>query len=392
MTANRGPWILDEKAAYIALTLMEGVGPVTVGALVKALGSARAIFECAPGALSGADGVNRLAAARLAEQRGRIDPRPEMERAFEEGIGILTPADPEYPKQLARIYDPPLALYVRGRLESGDNRALGVVGTRHASMYGRETAERLSRGLAQAGFSVVSGLARGIDTAAHRGALKAGGRTLAVIGSGLDFLYPPENKELAGEIAAGHGAVLSEFPLARKPDKATFPMRNRVISGLSMGVLVVEANLTSGAFHTVNQALDQGRSVFAVPGRIDSPGARGPHQLIKSGARLVEDVDDILQEFEFLIPPGIGNRKRAEEAPPRPPLLPDEARIAGALEEEGEMDLDQLCRLAGLGAARVGALLIGLEMKRVVRMLPGRRVELARNAVCETGGRGRQGV
>ena len=381
MTANRGPRTLDEKAAYIALNLMEGVGPVTVNALVKALGSARAIFECAPETLTGTDGVNRLAAGRIAEQRGKADARPEMERAFEAGIGILTPADPEYPRQLARIYDPPLALYVRGSMAPGDDRAMGVVGTRHASMYGRAAAERLSMGLAQAGFTVVSGLARGIDTAAHRGALKAGGRTLAVIGSGLDHLYPPENRALAEEIAAGHGAVLSEFPLARMPDKTTFPMRNRVISGLAMGVVVVEANLTSGAFHTVNQALDQGRSVFAVPGRIDSPGARGPHQLIKSGARLVEDVDDILQEFEFLIPPGPANRKRADEAPPRPPLLPDEARIADVLEEEGEMDLDQLCRSTGLGAARVGALLMVLEMKRVARLLPGRRVELARHGV-----------
>ena len=381
MIANKGPRILDEKAAYIALNLMEGVGPVTVRVLVKVLGSARAIFECAPGALLSAEGVNRQAAGRLAAQRGQVDARPEMERAFEAGIGILTPADPEYPKPLAQIHDPPLALYVRGSLAPEDRRSIGVVGTRHASVYGRETAERLSMGLTKAGFVVVSGLARGIDTAAHRGALKAGGRTLAVIGSGLDCLYPPENRGLAEEIASGHGAVLSEFPMGRKPDKTTFPMRNRIISGLAMGVLVVEANVTSGAFHTVNQALDQGRSVFAVPGRIDSPGARGPHQLIKSGARLVEDVDDILQEFEFLIPPGRANGKRADEERPRPALMPDEERIAGALEDEGEIDLDQLCRLTGLGAARVGALLIGLEMKRVVRLLPGRRVELARHGV-----------
>lgn len=372
---------MDEKAAYIALNLMEGVGPVTVRVLVQALGSARAIFECAPESLSGIEGANRMAVGRIIDQRAKADARPEMEHAFEEGIEILTPADPEYPKQLAQVYDPPLALYVRGSLAAGDRRSIGVVGTRHASIYGRETAERLSMGLTQAGFVVVSGLARGIDTAAHRGALKAGGRTLAVIGSGLDCLYPPENRGLADEIAAGHGAVLSEYPLARKPDKTTFPMRNRIISGLAMGVLVVEANVTSGAFHTVNQALDQGRSVFAVPGRIDSPGSRGPHKLIKNGARLVEDVDDILQEFEFLIPPRSMNQKGMDETSQRPALLPDEARIVKALEEEGEVDPDQLCRLTGLGAARIGALLIGLEMKRVVRLLPGRRVELARHGV-----------
>ena len=221
---------------------------------------------------------------------------------------------------------------------------------------------------------MISGLARGIDTAAHKGALKGGGRTLAVLGSALDKLYPPENEELA-ETIAKQGAVISEYPLGREPDRTTFPYRNRVVSGLSMGVVVVEAGLGSGALHTSDQALEQGRTVFAVPGRIDSPSAKGANRLIKNGARLVEDVDDILQEFEFLIPPE--TKKKAEQLDARPAvqLSGDEQAIVRAL-WEGSLDVDTLIRRAELKTATVSSLLIGLEMKRVVRMLPGRMVEL----------------
>jgi DNA processing protein len=235
-------------------------------------------------------------------------------------------------------------------------------------------ADRLSYQLGKVGFTVVSGLARGIDTAAHRGALKAEGRTLAVIGSALDCIYPPESEELA-RLIAGHGAVISEYSMGRQPDRTTFPYRNRIVSGLSMGVVVVEAGFKSGALHTADAALDQGRSVFAVPGRIDSSASQGTHRLIKNGARLVTDVNDILEEFEMLIPPEQKQMAAASTARPPIELTGEEEAIVEAL-LDGPLDVDSLARRAALKSAAVSSLLLGLEMKRVIRMLPGRMVEL----------------
>ncbi|MBI2437778.1 MAG: DNA-protecting protein DprA [Lentisphaerae bacterium] len=365
---------MDVREAYIALNMMADIGPVSVRALTTALGQPTAIFQAGKTELLKAKGIGSALADKIVSQRGRIRPDKEIARAHKRGYEIVTPVDQAYPKPLLTIHDPPLALYVWGTLEPNDKRAVAVVGSRHTTLYGRETAEKLAYQLAKAGFVVVSGLARGIDTAAHRGALQGGARTLAVLGGALDCLYPEENAELAQRIA-GQGAVLSEFPLGHQPDKTTFPMRNRIVSGLAMGVLVVEAGPTSGALITASQALDQGRSVFAVPGRIDSLASRGSHQLIKKGARLVESVDDILEEFEFLIPPKPG--VPAGAAANLPPLNPDEEKIVQALAEQ-ELDMDTLTRATGLPAAVLSALVLGLEMKRVARMLPGRRVALIR--------------
>lgn len=369
---------MDEQNAYVALNMMDGIGPVTIKALVAGLGSATEIFTTSADAIRKAPGVNPAMVTRILEQRDKVDGAAERARAYRLGLRLLTLHDADYPSLLREIHDPPMALYVQGELLPSDKQAIAVVGTRHATHYGRETADLISYQLAKAGFTVVSGLARGIDTAAHQGALKAGGRTIAVLGSGMDRLYPPENARLAGEIA-NHGAVISEFPLGREPDKTTFPIRNRIVSGLAMGVLVVEAGAGSGAMHTANSAADQGRHVFAVPGRIDAAGSRGPHRLLKTGARLVESIDDIFQEFEFLFP-GAQNELGRNIAPSAPAaLLPDEAIIVTAL-KQGETDIDTLTRACGLTAARISALLIGLEMKRVVRMLPGRRVVLKRHS------------
>lgn len=365
---------MDEREAYIALNLMAAIGPVSVRALIATLGTPQAIFQARRPELLRAPGVGPKLADSILAQRDHVQPGRELERCHKLGAHILTPADAAYPAALRQIHDPPLALYVSGTLQPGDKRAVSVVGSRQSTLYGRECAEKLAYQLVQTGFVVVSGLARGIDTAAHRGALRGGGRTLAVLGGALDCLYPAENSALAREIAE-RGAVLSEFPLGRQPDKTTFPMRNRIISGLSMGTVVVEARLGSGALITAAQALEQGRAVFAVPGRIDSSSSKGAHQLLKSGARLLESVDDILEEFEFLLP--ASQRPGKAPAAPRPVLLPEEEKIVQAL-EEGEQDLDALTRASGLPAARISALLIGLEMKRVVRMQPGRRVFLIR--------------
>lgn len=377
---------MTAREAYIALNMMEDIGPVGVRALTAALGSPQAIFTAEREKLLEAPGLGRAVVEKILAQRRAMDPAEELKRAAGLGIAIITPADQDYPRPLAQIHDPPLALYVQGGLRPGDQRAIGVVGSRRTTLYGREMAESLAYQLAHAGFTVVSGLARGIDTFAHRGALKARGRTLAVLGGGLDCVYPPENQPLAKEIAE-KGAVLSEFPLGKQPDKTTFPIRNRIISGLAMGVVVVEADLTSGALITANQALEQGRQVFAVPGRADSPASKGAHKLIKNGARLVESVDDILQEFEFLIPPAA--RQKSSAGPENglsgaapdlfPPLSDEEKKIVQAL-EDGEKNADEVIRATGLRADRFGALLLGLEMKRVVKLQPGRMIHLSRRS------------
>jgi len=365
---------MNECDAYIALNMMNKVGPVGVRSLTSVLGSARAIFEADKNALMEAKGVGSELAGVILSQRDSIDWEGELDRASAAGAHIVTQIDEEYPKQLLEIHDPPLALYVWGKLEMRDKQSIAIVGTRHPTHYGRESAARLAFQLAKAGFVIISGLAYGIDTVAHQGALRAKGRTLAVMGGALDCIYPSANADLAREISE-HGAVITEFPFGRWPDKTTFPMRNRIISGLSMGVLVVEAGLKSGALITSQQSLEQGRSVFAVPGRIDSYASQGTHELIKNGARLVTDVDDILLEYEFLIPRD--KKQLGCEAGPKPELSGDETRLIGLL-GEGEQDVDSLIRASGLKPADVSSLLIGLEMKKMVRMLPGRIVEMTR--------------
>ena len=365
---------MNEREAYIALNMMERIGPIAVRSLISVLGSACAIFSCSRSELMAADGIGRENADAILAQREMLDWRGELDKVEALGARILTRVDSEYPEALSQIHDPPLAITVKGTLRCRDSHAIAIVGMRRASHYGRDVAEQMGYGLAKAGLVVVSGLAKGIDTAAHKGALRSGGRTIAVLGSGFDYLYPAENQELAEEIA-GSGAVISEFPCSRSPDKTTFPMRNRIVSGLSKGVLVVEAGSRSGALITVNQALEQGRSVFAVPGRIDSRGSSGPHSLIRTGAILVNCIDDVLEEFDGLLPASAGRSTPAEQPMPE---LSEEQETLVQLIRTGEQQVDGLIRSSGLRAARVSSLLIGLEMMRVIRMLPGRIVELIR--------------
>ncbi len=364
---------MTEREALIALNMMEDIGPVRVRSLMELLGSASAILTAGMQDLVKADGVGPELARRIIEQRTCSDPAEEAVRAGKLGARIITQLDDDYPAALKSIHDPPLALYMWGNFTPRDKHAIAIVGTRRCSHYGNMVADRLAYQLAQTGFTVVSGLARGIDEVAHAGALKGGGRTLAVLGSAIDKLYPPESEELCERIAA-NGAVISEFPLGTAPGRTTFPMRNRIVSGLSMGVVVVEAAYRSGALITAYEALEQGRAVFAVPGRIDSQASRGTHQLIKTGARLVEDVDDILQEFEYLFP-SERSVKDTFKARPEVQLSADEQAVVRAL-WEGPADVDMLSRRSGLDSARLSGIMLALEMKRVVRMLPGRMVEL----------------
>lgn len=346
-----------------------------VRSLTEHLGSVEAIFSAEPAELRGAHGVGPGTAEAIVAQRTTLDLEHELELAERAGAHVVSFVDDEYPAALREIHDPPLALYVKGSLECRDRQAIAVVGTRQPSHYGRDTAEKLAFQLAKAGMVVASGLALGIDTAAHRGALKAKGRTLAVIGSGLNELYPSQNRELADEVREC-GAVISEFPMDKAPDRTTFPMRNRIVSGLTLGTVVVEAGRRSGALITANQALEQGRTVFAVPGRIDSARSDGPHDLLRLGAKIVTTVEDILDEFD-----GIFSRRADGETAADTSLLPllteEEEKLVSLL-TDGDAGVDALIRESGLSPARVNALLIGLEMKKVVRMRPGRIVELGR--------------
>ena len=367
---------MTNREAYIALNMMEGLGPIKVRALIDFLGSPQAVFEADGAELQRVRGIGEKLRYSILEQRTQLDPLAEIQKAKELGIRIVTSLDVEYPAALKAIHDPPLALYVRGSFLPADDHGLGIVGSRKATHYGLNVADRLAYQLAQTGFTIISGLARGIDTAAHQGALKAKGRTIAVLGAAINQLTPPENAELADAIAQS-GAVVSEYPLGRPADRQTFPYRNRIISGLSQGVLVVEAGFKSGSLHTADAALEQGRSVFAIPGRIDHPSAKGTHLLIKNGAKLVDNVGDILEEFELLIPPGeLEEPEKHSSARPEVPLSEGEKRLVEAL-WPGALDVDSLAREAGMTSAEISGVLLGLEMKRVVNMLPGRVVELA---------------
>ena len=361
---------MDELGALVALAMVEGLGPVTVRRLVRAFGSAAATLAAGAGELARVEGIGSALAAGVAAARSSGAAARELETARRMGVSIIPFTDPSYPECLAQIYDPPVLLYARGALLQSDRHAIAVVGARRCSQYGLVHAERLAGQIAGVGMTVVSGMARGIDTAAHRGALKAGGRTIAVLGSGLGRIYPPENRKLADEIAAS-GALLSEFPLSMGPQRTNFPLRNRVISGLSLGVLVVEAARRSGSLITAAQALEQGRLVFAMPGRIDSFASHGAHALLKEGARLVESVEDICAEFPYLFP---DRAPRADEpAPdrPRPRIGPREEAVLASLSAE-ERSIDEITAACGLPPAAVSAALLSLELKHLANQLPGK--------------------
>jgi len=259
-------------------------------------------------------------------------------------------------------------LYVWGEVQERDQHAIGIIGSRRTTHYGTESAKKLSYQLAYAGLTVISGLARGIDTAAHQGALAAKGRTIAVIGSGLSRLYPPENAALAEKIRTGNGAILSEFSMEIEPDRQTFPMRNRIISGWSQGILIVEAGLNSGALITASQAIEQGRSVYAVPGHINAPSAMGSNRLIQQGAKLVMDASDILDDLQILLPE---SKPIAAATRPLPELSESERSVYDAI-EASETGIDTIAARCNLPSPTVSSVLLRLELKRLVKQLPGK--------------------
>jgi DNA processing protein len=351
------------------LAMISGVGPRLRKALLERFGAAGAVLAAAPADLRRVPGIGAELARRIAAAKDAIDVQAELDLCAAHGITVLFDDGPGYPRMLREIFDPPGLLFVRGEILPPDALAVAIVGARHATHYGLAQAERLAGSLARAGLTVVSGLARGIDAAAHRGALAAGGRTLAVLGSGLLNLYPPEHVELADEVAR-HGAILSEASPDSPPIGGAFPQRNRIISGLSLGVLVVEASINSGALITARHAMEQGREVFAVPGRIDSRASHGCHRLIRDGAKLVETADDILEELGPLVAPTQNAAGEAVHHPAELLLNEVEQQVLAAIGCE-PTTIDAVVAGCGLPTGQVLATISVLEMRRLVRRLGG---------------------
>ncbi|MEO8439999.1 MAG: DNA-processing protein DprA [Spartobacteria bacterium] len=360
---------MNSTEGCIALNMVAGMGPVRLRKLLEVFQTPERILSAKRSELRSVDGIGNDVAEQIANWENTVDLSAELERVREFGANVITAQSAVYPRQLREIHAPPIVLYVWGELTERDQHAIGVIGSRRTSHYGAECAKKLSYQLAYSGLTVISGLARGIDTAAHQGALAAKGRTIAVIGSGLTKLYPPENAALADKIRSGNGAVISEFSMAVEPDRQTFPMRNRIISGWSHGILVVEAGLNSGALITASQAIEQGRSVYAVPGHINAPTAHGSNRLIQQGAKLVMDAGDILDDLQILLP----EKQKLPEAAARPlPELSADERLVYDAIRPTETPIDQIAASSELPAATVSSVLLRLELKRLVKQLPGK--------------------
>ena len=362
---------MDAREALVALNLISNVGPVRVRQLLEYFGEAPRILAASRQELLRVKGIGEETAAAIAGWESLVDLKAELKRIEEFGCRVVIQTDAEYPELLRQIYDPPIVLYVRGQLTPKDKNSVAMVGSRMTTHYGIEVARRLAYQLGYLGVTVVSGGARGIDSAAHQGALSAKGRTIAVLGTGINLVWPPENKELY-ERMTENGALVTQFPFNRPGDKQTFPIRNRIVAGMTLGTVVVEANLTSGALITANFANEYGRQVFAVPGRIDSPRSKGCHDLIKKGAKLCEGAEDILSEFEYLFPPSNRPASPAETGQlPALELTENEQKVYDTLTEE-QASIDEVIRQSGLPASAVSVALLSLEMKRIIRQLPGK--------------------
>ena len=360
----------EKTAAWFALSRIKGLGCVSVKRLAGQFADPRSIFAASRSALEQVEDLSADAIDGIINFQRWAAMDEEIGRIYDAGITLIGYSDRNYPGRLRTIADPPPLLYVKGELKEVDDRAVAVVGSRSASDYGRRVARDLARGLADVGFTVVSGMARGIDGMAHEAALNAGGRTLAVLGSGVERAYPPEHGKLYERIS-GQGALISELPLGTRPLAFNFPARNRLISGVALGVVVVEATEKSGSLITASLAVEQGREVFAVPGEIGSSRSRGAHRLIRQGATLVESVDDILEE---IAPQLLPQRGTALAKPlTLPPNVSTEARVIFSLLQVGSLQVDEVIERSGLVAPRVLQILLELELQGFVRQLPGNK-------------------
>ena len=358
---------MDTRDSWLVLNLIPGVGSCLGRRLYRLFGSVDQIFKTPINELYKIEGIG----PELAKRISSFDPEKQLKKEKElmglHGIDFLTIDDPDYPESLHHIFDPPLVLYIKGHFLSYDKISLAVVGSRRPTLYGKSVAQDIAKKLAAKGLTIISGMARGIDTKAHRGALAGHGRTIAVLGSGLDRVYPPENKSLMDAISV-NGAVISEFPMGTEPYKQNFPLRNRIISGMTLGTLVIEAGAVSGALITARLALDQGREVFAVPGPINSWASKGTNGLIKQGAKLVEDEEDIFEELMPHLGPLILMGKNTEDVAitedyGNDPIL--------SILMDNPVHVDVLIKKTGIPASQVVSKLIQLEMEGIIRKLPG---------------------
>ncbi len=363
---------MTDREAILALNLLPSFGPIRIARLLSFFGSAQKILRATESQLRAVDGIGVETAKIIVSWEDHADPIAEISEAEKRGIAIVTQTDETYPKHLISAFDAPILLYVWGEIRDEDRHAISVVGSRRATNYGLTATKKITYQLAHAGFTIVSGLARGIDTAAHEAALAAGGRTIAVIGSGLAKLYPPENLALAERIADGNGAVISEFPLHKSPDKQTFPIRNRIVAAWCKALVVSECPAWSGSLITANLAMEYGKTVFAIPGPIDRPSSEGCHQLIREGATLISDGSQLIDDLDEL-PLSFSQKGKAIDAPSVPDLPDEEASVFAVMSAGEEMNVDLLISKSGLSSGQVSAALFKLELRRLIRPLPGFR-------------------
>lgn len=361
---------MSDRKYWLGFNLVKGIGPAKVQALLGYFGNLARAWQATELELAKI-GFDRRAINSLIEARKTLDLDTCLAQVDAANVTLLTWDTPEYPAYLREVANPPPLLYMHGDLREVDRWAVAVVGTRRLTAYGRQVTRDLVTGLVQNGVTIVSGLARGIDGIAHKTALELGGRTIAVLGSGLDQIYPAEHRNLAREIIQGQGAVLSEYGLGIRPEAKNFPPRNRVISGLSMGVVVIEAGKKSGALITADFAVEQDRDVFAVPGNITSPASKGPNRLIQQGAKLVTCVDDILEELNISM---VVEKTAVQLA------LPDSSEEAALLSEltHQPVHVDELSRTTGLPSNVVSSTLTLMELKGAVQQVGGMNYVLAR--------------
>lgn len=364
----------EDLKYWVGFNMVPGIGPKRFEALLKYFGNAREAWTASSDDLEAA-GLDSRSLKSFLTTRSELDLDAEMERNTKAGITVLTWDDPEYPPLLKQIYDPPFVLYVKGRLLSSDEWAMAVVGTRRSSAYGREVTRRLAGDLAANGITIVSGLAQGIDSHAHKAALEADGRTIAVLAHGLDRVYPPQNRSLAAEIVES-AALVTEFALGTRPEAKNFPARNRIISGLALGALVVEAGKRSGALITAEFAAEQGRDVFAVPGNIFAAGSKGTNRLIQTGAQLALSVEDILEELNLTM---IGAFQQAREIVPENEV---ESRLLDHLSDD-PTHIDELGQVADMPISEVSSTLALMELKGMVRQVGGMNYVVARESRTE---------
>jgi DNA processing protein len=356
---------MTDTERLLILNMTDEVGSIRTQALLRDFGSLERVFKAKERELAKVKEIGPRIAPKIISAIKEADLSREISQIKKHKVRVMTFLDKDYPENLKNIYDPPVVLYVKGKILPEDKLAIAIVGSRLASFYGLQTAERLGFELASRGVTIVSGLARGVDSSGHKGALKAKGRTLAILGSGLANVYPGEHKDLAEKISES-GAVISEFPMATIPDKGNFPKRNRIISGLSLGVVCVEAAEKSGALITCDCALEQGREVFAVPGKVDSMTSKGTNKLIKQGAKLAQGAEDILEELNietFLRSPnGAGNRD----------ILDKNESLVYTLLSSDQKYIDDICRESGIALNRIAKILLDLEIKKFIKQLPGK--------------------